>query len=66
MLAHHLHCQTLNAHRLVLTDNAGREFVEEVGATIRNPSMKTGDFATRFVAVLRATLLLGQSPLGFD
>ena len=63
MLDHRLHMQALHANRLVLTDDAGREFVQEIAATISNAGVNTGDFPARFVAVLGATLLLGQTPL---
>ena len=35
MLHHRLHPQTLHADRLALTDQASREFVQEVSAAVR-------------------------------
>src|SRR5689334_16156094 len=64
MLGHRLHMQTLDANRLVLTNDAGRELVREITAPVGNSGMNTGDYTACFVAVLGTTFLLGKTPLG--
>src|SRR5262245_51409939 len=63
MLDHRLHAQALYAHRLVLTDDARREPVQEVAATVRDAVMDAGHRAARLVALARAELRLGQAAL---
>ena len=63
ILDHVLDRQILDAYRLVLTNNAGREFVLVVSSPIRYPGMETSDLETSLVAVLAALFLLGQPPL---
>ncbi len=68
MLRQRFHCQTLDADRLVFTNQAGRELVGEITATISNAGMNTGmdagDCTARFVTVFRAALLLRHASLG--
>src|SRR5260221_7935439 len=64
VLDHMLHLQTLDADRLIFTDQARRKFVQEITATISDTGMDTSHFPTSFLAVLRAFLLLGMTPLG--
>ena len=64
MLGHRLHRQALDADRLVLTDQAGREFVGEITATVSNAGMNASHFLARLVSVPGATLLLGETALG--
>ena len=60
---HVLDLQTLDANRLVLTDQLCRELVLVVPSPIGDPSMDTGDFQTSFRAVLGAFVLLGKTTL---
>src|SRR5690242_12955574 len=64
MLDHRLHVQALDANRLVLTNDAGREFVREITATVSNASVNARNRATRLVTVLGAALFLGEAALG--
>jgi hypothetical protein len=61
ILNHVFDSETLNADRLVFTDQASREFVLEITAAINN----TSHFETGFVAILGAFLLLGLPSLSF-
>ena len=60
---HRLHAQTLHANRLVLTNDAGREFMGEITATVRDLGMDARDFLTCLVPVLGAELLFGETAL---
>ncbi len=39
-----LHCQVLNAYRLVLTNEAGGQFLEKVLALVSDPFFLPGNF----------------------
>lgn len=65
MLSHRLHPQALHADRLVLTNQARREFVQEILAAVGNASMNARDLCTSFLPVLRTPFLFGQTSLGF-
>src|SRR5690348_2970393 len=58
-----LDAQALDANRLVLTNNAGRELLLIVTATIGNPSVETGDLAASLLTIARAFFLLGKATL---
>src|SRR6266699_185697 len=60
---HVLDRQILDAYGLVLTNNAGREFVLVVPSPISNLGMDTGDFEAGFVPVPARLLFFGQPPL---
>src|SRR5207245_3008614 len=64
VLDHVLHLQTLDADRLIFTDQARRKFVREITATISDTGMDTSHFPTSSLAVLRAFLLLVMTPFG--
>ena len=64
MFDHRLYPQTLHADRLVLTNDAGGELVQEVGAAVGNAGMDTSDGAVGLGAVPGTKLFLGQPPLG--
>ena len=51
MLDHPLDLQTLDADRLVLTNQACRELVREITAAISDTSMDTSDLETSLVSV---------------
>src|SRR5690242_10462342 len=63
---HRLHAQTLDADRLVLTNDAGREFVGEIAATVGNAGVNTRYLSAGLITILRAELFLAQAPLGFS
>src|SRR5690242_2593511 len=65
MLDHRLHPQTLNANRLVLTNDASRELVQEVGASVGDVGMDAGHLPAGFGAIAGSLLLLRQPPLRF-
>src|SRR5215467_3045397 len=65
MLDHRLYPQVLDAHRLVLTHDAGRELMGEITATVGHACMDASHVATRLGAVLGTELLLGETPLRF-
>lgn len=65
MLHHRLHLQTLDAYRLVLTNQASRELLQEVRATVSNAGMDTRDGTTSLIAVLGAELLFREASLRF-
>src|SRR5260370_25084361 len=65
VLDHVLHVQALHTDRLVFTDQACRELMQEVTAAISDASVNTGDFLPGLRAILGAFLLLGVSPLRF-
>src|SRR5216684_2019162 len=65
VLDHVLHLQALNTDRLVFTDQACRELLQEVTAAISDASVNTDNFLTSLSAILGAFLLLGVSPLRF-
>ncbi len=62
---HVLHRQALDTDRLVFTDQAHRELVQEVLAAVGNASVNTRDFETSFVLVIRPPLLFSITPLRF-
>ena len=61
---HVFHRQRLDAHRLVLTDDAGREFVLKITPLVSDPSMQSGYLLTRLDAVLAALGLARELALG--
>src|SRR5690348_7263901 len=61
MFDHRLHAQTFDAYRLVLTNDAGREFVQEVLATVNDTCVNTRHLHAGLVAVLGAELFLGKT-----
>src|SRR6266566_9106449 len=63
VLEHVLHLQALYTDRLVFTDQACRELMQEFTAAISNADVHTGDFLTGLRAILGAFLLLAVSPL---
>src|SRR6266852_1698107 len=63
VLDHVFDCQTLHAYCLVLTNNASRELVLVVTASITDTCMDTSNLATGMVFILGAFLLPGMSPL---
>jgi hypothetical protein len=63
VLEHVLHLQALHTDRLVFTDQACRELMQEVTAAISDASVHTGDFLTSLRTILGALLLPGVSPL---
>ena|SRR5690349_8064552 len=65
ILDHVFDCQRLDADRLVFTDQACRELVQEITAAISNPGMKTSNLLACLVSVLRSLFLLGMSSLCF-
>ena len=65
MLDHILDLKTLNADRLVFTDQACREFVKEVRTSVSNPSVNPGNFETGLVSILGAFFLFRVATLGF-
>lgn len=65
VLDHVLHLQTLHTDRLVFTDQASREFVREITATISDASMKTSHFLASLLSILGPLFLPGMSPLSF-
>ncbi len=65
VLDHVLDGQTLDAYHLVFVDDAGRELLLVVSATVIDPSVDFGNLQTGFVAILRSLLLPGMSPLSF-
>src|SRR6266702_5595962 len=62
---HVLNCQRLNTDRLVFTDQACRELMQEVTASISNTCMYSGYLCTGFGSILAALLFAGVSPLCF-
>src|SRR5215813_78632 len=64
MLHHRLHAQALDADRLVLTNEAGRELVGKITASVGTLRVDLSHLASSLVAVLGAKLLPGESPLG--
>ncbi len=65
ILDHVFDCQRLNTDRLVFTDQACREFVQEITASISDTGMDTCYFLAGFVSVLRAFFLFRVSSLSF-
>ncbi len=65
VLDHVLHLQALDADRLVLTDQARGEFMQEVTATVSDAGMYLGNFFASLRTVLGSPFLLGVSPLRF-
>lgn len=61
---HVLDSETLNADRLVFTDQACRELMEEVRTSVSNLGMDTRHFETGLVSVLGTSLLFGMATLG--
>jgi hypothetical protein len=61
---HVFHRQGLDAHRLVLTDDAGREFVLKITPLVSDPSMLSGYLLTCLGAVLAAPDLAREPALG--
>src|SRR5690349_2388470 len=61
MLDHVLDLQALHADRLVLTNQARRELVQKVTATISDTGVKTRDLETCFVSILRPLFLPGMA-----
>jgi hypothetical protein len=57
MLYQRLHPQALAADRLVLTNQADGELVQEVAVTMRNARMDAGHLPARLGAILGAKLL---------
>lgn len=51
-------------HRLVFTDEPGRELVEEVVSTVLDLGVRFGDLQTGFAMVVASFLLSGESLLG--
>lgn len=51
-------------HRLVFTDESGRELVEEVVSTVLDLGVRFGDLQTGFAMVVASFLLSGESLLG--
>ena len=66
VLEHVLDLQTLDADRLVLTNNASRELVLIVPSPVSNLSMDTSYFETGFRYVLTALLLLSKATLSLS
>src|SRR6266446_9978137 len=64
ILDHVLDGQTLDADHLVLVNDACRELVLIILASISNLGVDASNFETSFVPVLGAFLLLGQPTLG--
>jgi len=62
---HVLDLQTLDADRLIFTDQPCRELMQEVTASISNTGVYAGDLFTGFGSILGAFLLLGMAPLCF-
>src|SRR5690348_12810865 len=52
VLDHVFDCQRLHTDRLVFTDHACREFVQEITASISDTGMKTSNFLACLVSVL--------------
>ncbi len=61
---HILDVQTLDADRLVFTDNASREFVLIITPSVTHTSMYSSDLETGLIPVLGAFFLLGKATLG--
>jgi hypothetical protein len=62
---HVLHRQTFHTDRLVFTDQACRELVQEVLATVGYASMDTNHFKTSLISIPRTLLLFGIPLLCF-
>src|SRR2546426_744504 len=60
---HVLDLQTLDANRLVLTDQLCRELVLIVAPSVTDTSMYSGNLTTGFVSVLGTFFLLGKTAL---
>jgi hypothetical protein len=65
VLDHILDCQALHADHLVFVDDACREFVLVVSASIGDTSVDFSDFETSFVAVTARLLFPGVPSLSF-
>src|SRR5438067_1111793 len=65
VLDHVLDLQALDADRLVFTDQACRELMQEVTASISDTSVYSGYLFTGFGTVLATLLFPGMSSLGF-
>jgi len=63
VLGHYFHAQTLDADRLVLTDQSSRELMQEVLTTISNSDIDACNLPARLVAILRAAYLSSKTPL---
>src|SRR5213595_465099 len=63
ILDHVLDAQTLDANRLVLANEAGRELVLVVATAISNSRMNAGDLSPCLLTIARAFFLLGKATL---
>lgn len=62
---HVFDCQRLHTDRLVFTDHACGELVQEITASISDAGMKTSHVLARFVPVFRSLFLFRVSSLCF-